>query len=98
MSLSLAFGKHPAIHLDPPPLLELNHSSVPLDAAVLAFVIVQVRLVKSINPGVDVPSILNTVSRDAGVYFAVISTSHALTLIMYSVSGARVGFFTIAQV
>ena len=77
-------------------LFELNHPSVPLDGAVLVFVIVQVRLIKLIHPGVDVPSILNTVSRDAGVYFAVISASHTMTLITYAV--ARVRFSTSARV
>jgi hypothetical protein len=39
---------------------------------------------------VNVPNILDTVSRDAKIYFAVIATSHLLIVIMFGV--ARVGF------
>ena len=39
-----------------------------------------------------VSSILNTVSRDARVYFAVIASSHLMAMVMYN--AARVGFFS----
>ena len=89
ISLSLAFGKHFVVHLSP--FLGLICQPLPLDIAVFAFVIAQARLIKSMHPGVNVPSILNTVSRDAEIYFAVISSSHLLTVIMYF--AARVRFF-----
>ena len=95
ISLSLAFGKRSVTLPNGAPFLGLNHP-VPLDVAVFVFVLARVRLVKSMHPGVDVPSILNTVSRDAKVYFAVISSSHTLIVIMYSV--ARVRFFTDARI
>lgn len=71
----------------------MNHSFVPLDVLVFVSVIVQVGLVKSVHPGVNVnvPSILNTVTKDAVMYFAVISSSHVWAVIMYST--ATVGFF-----
>ena len=42
------------------------------------------------------PSILDTVNKDAGMYFAVIATSQALAMIVYFV--ARVRFITAARV
>ena len=89
ISLSLAFGKHFVIHLSP--FLELICPPLPLDIAVFAFVIAQARLIKSMHPGVNVPAILKTLSRDAEIYFVVISSSHTSTVIMYPT--ARVGFF-----
>lgn len=88
ISLSFAFGKLFVVPPNPP-TLELNHLSAPLDIAVFVLVIVQTRLIKLTHPGV--PSILEAVSRDARVYFVVISSSHFVVVVMYSV--ARVGFF-----
>lgn len=70
--------------------------SIPLDIVVFVFVIVQTRLIKSMNRGVDVPSILDTINRDSGIYFALISSSHTLAVIMRSVT--RVSFFTSVRV
>ena len=86
ISLSFAFGKYFVIFLNSP-VFELNH--IPLDIAVFVLVIVQTRLIRLTHPGV--PSILDTVSRDAGIYFAVISSSHFVVVVMYAL--ARVGFF-----
>lgn len=96
VSLSLTFGEHSITLHNPPPFLELNHSQNPVDIAVFTSVIVQVRLIKSIHPGMGVSSILNTISKDAKIFFAVIASSHILVVIMYSV--ARVGFFIDSRV
>ena len=63
----------------------MNHPSVLLDLVVFVVVIAQVRLVKSIHPGMNVSAIFNTVGRDTEIYFAIISSSHILILVMYSV-------------
>lgn len=92
ISLSLVFGEY--IITEPFLILaslKLNHLFVPSDVLVFVSVIMQVGLVKSVHPGVNVPSILNTVTKDAVMYFAVISSSHVWAVIMYST--ATVGFF-----
>lgn len=93
ISLSLIFGEYITSLFLILASLELNHSFVPLDVLVFVSVVVQVGLVKSVHPGVNVnvPSILNTVTKDAVMYFAVISSSHVWAVIMYST--ATVGFF-----
>ena len=91
ISLALAFGRHFAVLPNPPSFLELNHPSAPLDITVLVSIMTQVRLIKSMHPGVNVPAILKTLNRDAEIYFVVISSSHTSTVIMYPT--ARVGFF-----
>lgn len=73
-----------------PPFLESNNLPVPSDVLVFVFIVVQKRLITSTHQGLNVPNILNTVTRDAEVYFAMISTSHLLIVVMFSV--ARVGF------
>lgn len=89
-SLFLAFGKCFVTILDPPPLsLRLNHLSVPLDVVVFVLVIIQLLYAKSSHRGVRVPSILETVGRDAGVYFAVIASSHLLVLVFFAVARVR---------
>lgn len=91
-SLALAFGKHFVTLPDLSPL-QLNHPSVPLDITVLVSVIVRARLIKPMQPGMDVPALLSTVSRDTAIYFAVISSSRILAVVMYS-TAARVRFFS----
>ena len=67
----------------------MNHPSVHLDIAVFVLVTVQTQLVKSLHCGVGVPSILDTISRDAGIYFAVIASSHFLVVVLYSAARVR---------
>ena len=57
----------------------------PPDVAVFLFVIVQTRLIESrhIHRGMNTPKILQTVSKDAKIYFAIITMSHLLVVIMY---------------
>ena len=55
-------------------------------------VIVQVQIIKSRNRGMKVSGVLTRVTRDAEIYFAVISSSHLLVIIMYSTT--KVGFFS----
>ena len=86
-----AFGEH-SITRSNPPYLELNHPPVRLDIAVFALVMVQMQYMKAIHRGVNVPNIFDAVSRDAGIYFGIIASSHFLVLVLYSV--ARVGFFS----
>jgi len=45
---------------------------------------------KSMHRGMNRSRILDAVSRDAGIYFALITTSHLLTVVMNV--AARVGF------
>ena len=63
----------------------------PPDITVFLFVIVQTRLIKSrhIHQGMNTPKILQTVSRDAKIYFAIITTSHFLIVIMNTTTGVR---------
>jgi len=56
-------------------------------------VIVQAQIIKLRNRGMKVSGVLDTVTRDAEIYFAVISSSHLLVIIMYSTT--RVGFFSL---
>lgn len=91
MALSLAFGRYPSLFLTPLP--GLTHLLVPSDMAVFTLVVVQTRLIKSMHRGVKVPSIIDTVSRDAEMYFAVITTTHLLIVVMYA--AARVGVLCI---
>ena len=55
-------------------------------------VIVQTKIIKSRNRGMNVSTILSTVTREAEIYFAVIASSHFLVLVMYPTK--RVGFFS----
>ena len=75
--------------LTPPPFLELNDPYVPPDITVFTLVVVRTQVIRSIHRGVDIPSILNVVNRDAWIYFAIISSSHFLVVMLYSL--ARVG-------
>jgi hypothetical protein len=54
-------------------------------------VMVQAQLIKSMYRGVNAPSILDAVSREAEIYFAIISSSHLSVVIIFFV--ARVGLF-----
>jgi len=74
------------------PFLESSYLSVPLDVLVFAFVLVQTRIIASTHQGIKTPNVLGTITRDAEIYFAVISTSHFLIAVMFAV--ARVRFFT----
>ena len=49
-------------------------------------------LIKPLYRGVNVPSILDVVGRDAAIYFAVIASSHFLVVVLFSV--VRVRSFT----
>ena len=49
-------------------------------------------LIKPLYRGVNVPSILDVVGRDAAIYFAVIASSHFLVAVLFSV--VRVRSFT----
>ena len=88
MSLSLSFGKHFET-LPTLPISQIEPLFIPLDIAVFVLVIVQTRLIKI--TGMNAPSILDTVSRDARIYFALIATSHLVSVLMFGL--ARVGVF-----
>jgi len=51
---------------------------------------VQAQIFKKSYRGIGVPNILDTINRDAEIYFATITMNHLLIVIMYS--AARVGF------
>lgn len=70
---------------------ESNHLSVPSDVLVFVFALIQTQLIASVRQGTGASDILDTVTRDAVLYFILISTSHFLILIMLAV--ARVRFF-----
>jgi len=69
---------------------EITHLAVPTDIAVFTLAIIQNQIMKSMNRGTSRSNILDTVSRDAGIYFALITVSHFLVLVMYLT--ARVKF------
>jgi hypothetical protein len=52
---------------------------------------VQAQIFKSRYRGIGMPSILDTVSRDAEIYFAIITSIHFWIVVFYA--AARVGFF-----
>ena len=90
ISLSLGFGRHTVTLLDRPFISSnLTPPFIPIDVMVFMFVIVQTIIIKSESRGTNFPSILDAVSRDALIYFVVISSSHLLVVIMYA--AARVG-------
>jgi len=89
ISLSLGFGEHIVTLPRSRPGTELPICSV--DVAIFVLVIAQTQNIRSRSPGMHVSSILNTVSRDAEIYFAVIASSHLMAVVMYS--AARVGLF-----
>ena len=39
------------------------------------------------------PSILNTISRDAGIYFGVIASSHFMVVVLHSMGRVRDSFY-----
>ena len=92
VSLSLGFGKHIIALPNHPLPHESSHLFVSVDIGVLVLVIVQVQIIKSRNHGMKVSGVLNRVTRDAEIYFAVISSSHLLVIIMYSTT--EVGLFS----
>jgi len=73
------------------PFLELNHLSVPIDGLIFVFILIQTQFIALKYQGMNASNILDTVTKDAVIYLALISTSHLLTVILYTV--ARVGFF-----
>jgi len=89
MSLSLAFGKH-SVTLPTPSFLKSTRLLVPSDLAVSVFVLAAIRRFKSQRGGAGAPSILDTINRDAKIYFGIITTNHVLIVVMYA--SARVGF------
>ncbi|KAF9647299.1 hypothetical protein BDM02DRAFT_2718881 [Thelephora ganbajun] len=56
------------------------------DIVVFVLVVVETQLIRSRHRAISGPNILDTVSRDAEIYFAVISTSHFLIVIMFAVA------------
>ena len=52
---------------------------------------IQIRLIKATHPGVRMPSVLDSVTRDSEIYFGIISMSHFLGMVVYVVAG--VGLF-----
>ena len=73
----------------PNPSLEITHLAVPEDVAVFALAVIQNRVMKSISRGIARSSILDTISRDAGIYFGLITVSHFLGLVMYLAARVR---------
>lgn len=60
----------------------MTHLTASTDIAVFGLVIIQTQMMKSVHRGMNRSKILDTVSRDAGIYFALITTSHLLTVVM----------------
>jgi len=50
--------------------------------------VIENKIMKSMNRGMGRSSILDTISRDAGIYFALITISHFL-IFVYLVAGVR---------
>jgi len=71
-------------------IIQLSLSLV-FDFAVFALAVIQNQIMKSRNRGVNRSSILHTVSRDAGIYFALITIAHLLILVMYLAAGPETG-------
>jgi len=51
--------------------------------------VAQLLLIRTLYHGVDVPSILDVVGRDAAIYFSVIALSHFEVVILFSVARVR---------
>ena len=62
---------------------------LPTDIAVFTLVAVQTQIMKSMHRGMNGSSILDTINRDTGTYFALIATSHFVIVIMYTVTRVR---------
>lgn len=71
------------------PFIVLIHLAVPTDTVAFVLIIVRAQTTKSMYRGMKGPNILDTVSKDAWIYFAVISTYHCLTVIMYLAARVR---------
>jgi len=69
-----------------PPFLELNYPLVPIDIVVFVSILVQKKLV---TQGMNKSNIINTVTRDAEIYFIVVSAVHLLVIIMFAVARVR---------
>ena len=79
--------------LSPFHILRIDPLSVPSDIAVFVLVIIPVQVLKSMHLGANVHKILDTIRRDMGIYFMVITTSHLLIVVIYVT--ARVRFFAL---
>lgn len=81
MSLSLAFGRRlAALHNLSP--LSLTYPTAPTDIIVFVLVVVQARRIRSGYGGMNGSTILDKISRDATIYFAVIATSHLIIIVL----------------
>ena len=89
ISFLFAFGKHFIIPSNSPRFPRID-PPVLLDISVFTLVLVKLYYMKAAHRGVQVQSILDVVSKDGGIYFGFIASSHFLVVVMYSV--ARVGF------
>ena len=49
----------------------------------------QILLVRPLYRGVNVPSILDVVGRDAAIYFAIIASSHFMVVVLFAVARVR---------
>jgi len=70
--------------------------SFAFDVAVFVTVMVQAQIFKSGQRWIGVPSILDTVSRDAQIYFALITSTHLLIVLMFAVTRPGVRFLPVA--
>ena len=77
-SFSLGFGAYDSHTCSN--LRRLNW--LPIDLAVFVTILVRTRASRSQRNDSHIPNILNTVTRDAVVYFSVIFTSHFLHVLM----------------
>jgi len=74
--------------LAPPEFLPLTYLTIPTDVTVFAIILVKTHIIKSRHL-MNRSRILNTVSRDAEIYFVIITTCHFLIVVM--ILAARVG-------
>ena len=88
LSLSLVFGRY-FVHFSQTLHSSITYLAAPTDVAVFALTVIQNKIMKSRNRGIARSSILDTVSRDAGIYFALITMFHFLILIVYLAAGVR---------
>ncbi|KAF9792646.1 hypothetical protein BJ322DRAFT_63556 [Thelephora terrestris] len=65
--------------------------SLSFDIVVFVLVVVQTRLIKSRYRGMGRPNLLNTFSRDAEIYFGVITTSHFLIVVVFAAARPGIG-------
>ena len=85
-SFSLAFGEQ--CSYAGMNFCELNW--LPIDLAVFVIILLRTRVSRSQRGDSNIPNILNTVTRDAAIYFSVIFTSHFLLVLMLMFVRVRV--------